>query len=89
MLSYLRLSFQKSALNKLTLYYKNNGSKYSGLILILVVIKMGLNLLAIAHFGFQRDELLYIVLGEHLDWGYKEVPPFIALLAKITTAKDN
>jgi hypothetical protein len=46
---------------------------------------MGLNLLAISHFGFHRDELLHLALGDHLDWGYKEVPPFIALLAKITS----
>ncbi len=37
------------------------------------------------HFGFQRDELLHLALGDHLDWGFKEVPPFIALLAKIST----
>ncbi len=42
-------------------------------------------MLAMSHFGFQRDELLHLALGDHLDWGFKEVPPFIALLAKITT----
>jgi len=38
-----------------------------------------------SHFGFQRDELLHLALGDHLAWGYKEVPPFIALLAKISS----
>jgi hypothetical protein len=42
--------------------------------------------LAISHYGFHRDELLHLALGDHLDWGFKEVPPFIALLAKITTS---
>ena len=65
--------------------YKNNKSKYASFILIFVAIKIGLNLLAISHFGFQRDELLHLALGDHLDWGFKEVPPFIALLAKIST----
>jgi hypothetical protein len=65
--------------------YKNNRSKYSSFILIFVAIKVGLNLLAISHFGFHRDELLHLALGDHLDWGFKEVPPFIALLAKIST----
>lgn len=32
-------------------------------------------------YGFHRDELLYLALGEHPDWGFKEVPPFIAFLA--------
>jgi len=65
--------------------YQNRRSSYSIFILIFVAIKVGLNLLAISHFGFHRDELLHLVLGDHLDWGYKEVPPFIALLAKATS----
>jgi len=40
--------------------------------------------LAISHFGFHRDEFLHLVLADHMAWGYKEVPPFIALLAKIS-----
>jgi len=64
--------------------YQNRRSTYSSFILIFVVIKIGLNLLAISHFGFHRDEFLHLVLADHLDWGYKEVPPFIALLAKAT-----
>src|ERR1700749_1385075 len=62
--------------------YKNRRSTYWSFILIFVFIKIGLNLLAISHFGFHRDELLHLVLADHLDWGYKEVPPFIAILAK-------
>ena len=64
--------------------YKNRRSSYSTFILIFVALKIVLNLFAISNFGFHRDELLHLVLGDHLDWGYKEVPPFIALLAKIT-----
>lgn len=64
--------------------YQNKRSTYSAFILIFVLIKVGFNLLAISHFGFHRDELLHLVLADHLAWGYKEVPPFIALLAKIT-----
>jgi len=65
--------------------YQNRRSAYTNFILLFVVIKIGLNLCAMSHFGFHRDELLHLALGDHLDWGYKEVPPFIALLAKITT----
>jgi len=65
--------------------YKNRRSTYSSFILIFVLIKVGLNLLAISHFGFHRDEFLHLVLADHLDWGYKEVPPFIAFLAKISS----
>jgi hypothetical protein len=65
--------------------YKNRRSSYTNFILLFVLLKIGLNLLAISHFGFHRDELLHLALGDHLAWGYKEVPPFIAVLAKITT----
>jgi len=65
--------------------YQNRRSTYNNFILIFVVLKIGLNLLAISHFGFHRDELLHLALGDHLDWGFKEVPPFIAVIARIST----
>jgi hypothetical protein len=64
--------------------YKNRKPGYSKFIMIFVAIKVLLNMLAISRFGFHRDEFLHLVLADHLDWGYKEVPPFIAILAKIT-----
>jgi 4-amino-4-deoxy-L-arabinose transferase-like glycosyltransferase len=76
-------SFQLNKPNA-SMPYKNRRSSYSTFILIFVALKIVLNLFAISNFGFHRDELLHLVLGDHLDWGYKEVPPFIALLAKIT-----
>src|ERR1700712_2790079 len=65
--------------------YRNRRSSYNNFILIFVFVKIALNALAISHFGFHRDELLHLALGDHMAWGYKEVPPFIALLAKIST----
>jgi hypothetical protein len=64
--------------------YKNRKPGYSKFIMIFVAVKVLLNALAISRFGFHRDEFLHLVLADHLDWGYKEVPPFIAVLAKIT-----
>ena len=64
--------------------YQNRRSSYLSFILIFVFIKIGLNLLAMSHFGFHRDEFLHLVLADHLDWGYKEVPPFIAVIAKVS-----
>jgi hypothetical protein len=64
--------------------YKNRRSTYVYFILIFVFVKIVLNLFAISHFGFHRDEFLHLVLADHLDWGYKEVPPIIAILAKIS-----
>jgi len=64
--------------------YRNRRASYNNFILIFVFLKVALNLLAISRFGFHRDELLHLALADHLDWGYKEVPPFIAFIAKIT-----
>lgn len=38
-------------------------------------------LLTTAGYGYFRDELYYLACGEHLDWGYVDQPPFIALVA--------
>lgn len=64
--------------------YRNRKSSCNYFILIFVVVKIALNLFAIGHFGFHRDELLHLALADHLAWGYKEVPPFIAFIAKIS-----
>jgi hypothetical protein len=66
--------------------YKNRRTNYHKFILIFVAIKVIINLFAISNYGFHRDELLHLALGDHLDWGYKEVPPFIALLAKFASS---
>lgn len=63
--------------------YVNRKPTYGNFILIFVALKLLFNLFAINHYGFQRDEFLHLVLGDHLSWGYKEVPPFIGLLAWI------
>lgn len=65
--------------------YHNNRPSYLKLIFLFVLLRMLLNVFAMQHYGFQRDELLHVALGDHLDWGFKEVPPFIALIAKIQT----
>jgi uncharacterized membrane protein len=54
-------------------------------VLLFVAVKILLVVSIGGHYGFHRDELLHLTLGDHLDWGYMEVPPLIALLAKIST----
>ena len=61
-------------------FYRRNRKEFS-FILIFTFIKLALHFAANSNFGFHRDELLYMALGEHLDWGYKEVPPFIAFIS--------
>ena len=45
-----------------------------------------LHLLTNGQYGYFRDELYYIQCGEHLDWGYVDHAPLIALVAKTSRA---
>jgi len=50
-------------------------------LVILSLAGVALHLLFYKNLGFHRDELLYLSLGEHPDFGYFSVPPFIGILA--------
>ncbi len=66
-------------------FYKHYRKEYL-LVLLLTFVKIALHFLANSNYGFHRDELLYLALGEHLNWGFSEVPPFIAGVAWVSSA---
>jgi len=37
-------------------------------------------------YGYFRDELYFIACGEHLSWGYVDLPPMVAAIAKFSRA---
>lgn len=47
----------------------------------LLTVKLLLHLYLNGQWSFHRDELLYLALGRHLDWGYASVPPGIGFWA--------
>lgn len=54
-----------------------------GVIGLLILLKLVLPLLLHGDWEFHRDELLYLAMGDHLAWGYLEVPPMIALFGAV------
>jgi len=63
---------------------QNRKSLFSvfAILLSLALIKFVLPFLIHDQFELHRDEFLYLAMSDHLDWGYLEVPPFIAVVAK-------
>ncbi len=55
----------------------------TGTLIALCAIKLVLHLFtSVRHYGYFRDELYYLDLARHLDWGYVDCAPLIAVYAK-------
>ena len=53
------------------------------LLLLLPAVKLLIHLLTAARYGYFRDELYFLDCARHLDWGYVDCAPLIAVYAKI------
>jgi hypothetical protein len=56
----------------------------TAILIYFALIKLIIPLLTHSDFELHRDEFLYLAMADHLDWGYLEVPPAIAVFAWIT-----
>jgi len=52
-------------------------------VLILAGIKLLLHLLTAGNYGLFVDELYFLACGQHLAWGYVDMPPLTAALARL------
>jgi len=59
-------------------------SRLHPVVLWLAGVKLAFHLVIIQGYGWFRDEFYYIACGEHLDWGYVDHPPLVALVAWTT-----
>src|ERR1700756_1460254 len=50
------------------------------LLLCISACKLLIHLYAGRHYGYFVDELYYLACSRHLDWGYVDQPPLIALI---------
>jgi hypothetical protein len=53
----------------------------NALLIALALIAFSAQILTSGRYGYFRDEFYYFACGEHLDWGYVDQPPFVALVA--------
>jgi predicted membrane-bound mannosyltransferase len=55
-----------------------------GVLIVLCAAKFLLHgFTSVRHYGYFRDELYYLDLARHLDWGYVGCAPLIAIYAKV------
>src|SRR6185369_3234724 len=66
-----------------TLRNPTGNDKSISILLTLSAIKFLIHLLSSAGFGYFRDEFYYIAASKHLDFGYVDFPPFIALVTRL------
>ena len=56
----------------------------TGLVIALCALKLALHLAtSVQRYGYFRDELYYLDMARHLDWGYVDAAPLIAVYAKV------
>ena len=56
----------------------------TGIVIALCAAKLLLHLCtSVRHYGYFRDELYYLDMARHLDWGYVDAAPLIAVYAKV------
>ena len=56
----------------------------SAALICIAVLKLIIHLWAGRHYGYFVDELYYLACSRHLDWGYVDQPPLIALITWAT-----
>ena len=62
-----------------------NSKQLDRFVYAFTAFKLIIHLLTNSNYGLHRDEYLYYADGQHLAWGYMEVPPFTPFIAWISS----
>ncbi len=65
-------------------FTRQNLLSATAILIYLVLLKLLLHFWAGGQYGYFRDELYYIAASRHLDLGYVDFPPFIAVITALT-----
>jgi 4-amino-4-deoxy-L-arabinose transferase-like glycosyltransferase len=65
-------------------FSRRNLLSATAILIYLVLAKLLLHFLAASQYGYFRDELYYIAASRHLDLGYVDFPPFVAVVTALT-----
>jgi len=72
-------------INKLNLFIKGHWTSPIAIAVYFALVKLLIHLFTNNQYGYFRDELYFLACSEHLDWGYVDFAPLVALIAKLTT----
>ncbi len=64
--------------------WKQPGALDAGLLVLLTGVKLLIHMLVSNRYGYFRDELYFLDCARHLDWGYVDHAPLVAIYAKIS-----
>ncbi len=59
-------------------------SAAGAIVLAIATAKLFVHLYGSHRYGYFVDELYYLACSDHLDWGYVDQPPLVALMAKLS-----
>ncbi len=65
---------------------KLNAVRLGGVVFLIAAADLALHLYADRYYGYFIDELYNLALGRHLAWGYVDVAPMIAVIARFEMA---
>ena len=71
--------------HRINLFIKSHWTDLTSIAIYFALIKLLIHLFTNGQYGYFRDELYHLAVAQHLDWGYVDFPPLVALITKIST----